>query len=436
MQKFNIKKNMIYILLEYFVKFFVSFFITLRIAKKMGVANYGELNYFLSVASIITIISNFGIDGYLVSKLSITETDYEKKKLLSSSILLNMIFYIMSWSLFIIVGYFVTEKTEHIYIYMSVGYFFSIFKIFQYYFIAIGDSYINSKYQLFSLLISTILKLSYLLFFDKLLNYIIILAIIEIIIGIGYIFLYIKLYKGKLIENFMIDEVKNILRDCLPLFISVLSVNLYMRIDQIMLKMMLNSYELGIYSSVVKLTEIWYVIPAIIIPIFIPKISSNRKNEKLYEKSIEKLLSLLLLLSLILVLPYIIFSKEIMLISYGNSFIEGSNLLKTYSILLIVMYLGSFRGKWMIMEGKQKYLMIFGIIGLMMNIALNMILIPKYKSMGATIASIISQITTNYLLLFFFKDTRAIAKIQSKAIVGIFSIKKNMKLILEKEDEN
>lgn len=436
MQKFNIKKNMIYVLLEYFVKFFVSFFITLRIAKKIGVSDYGELNYFLSVVTIITIISNFGIDGYLVSKLSIIETDYEKKKLISSSIMLNMIIYILSWSLFIIVGYFVTEKVELTYIYMSVGYFFSIFKIFQYYFIAIGDSHINSKYQLFSLLISTILKLIYLLYFDKLLNYIIILAAIEIIIGIGYIFLYIKLYKGKLIENFMLNEVKNILKDCLPLFISVLSVNLYMRVDQIMLKMMLNSYELGIYSSVVKLTEIWYVIPAIIIPIFIPKISSNRKNEELYEKSIEKLLSLLLLLSFILVLPYILFSKEIMLISYGASFIEGSNLLRTYSILLIIMYLGSFRGKWMIMEGKQKYLMIFGIIGLMTNIILNIFLIPKYKSMGATIASIISQVTTNYLLLFLFKDTRAIAKIQSKAILGVFCIKKNMKLILEKEDEN
>ena len=72
--------------------------------------------------------------------------------------------------------------------------------------------------------------------------------------------------------------IYQLIKESLPLFISALSVNLYMRIDQLMLLKMLSSYELGIYSGVIKLTEIWYFIPNIIYILFIPKIAFLRKN--------------------------------------------------------------------------------------------------------------------------------------------------------------
>ena len=66
----------------------------------------------------------------------------------------------------------------------------------------------------------------------------------------------------------------------LPVLISSLSIILYMRIDQIMIKEMINEYQLGIYSVAVRYIELYHFIPKIIIVSFLPILLLS-KNMKL-----------------------------------------------------------------------------------------------------------------------------------------------------------
>lgn len=434
--EFNLKKNLYYMILEYIIKFIVSFFISIRVATVLGVERYGELNYLLSLIIIIVTLSNFGMEGLLVAKLSTLESKNEKKKFIKTSIFIQIIVYILILSIIFLYNIIVKNLISYNLLILLLGYFFSIFKNLKYYLIAQGDSYINSKVELVILLTASTLKIIFILLKGDLNDYIKILSIIEIFSGVGYIILYNIKYKDNQKKKIQLEKesVFSLIQESIPLFISAISVNLYMRIDQIMLKEMLDNYELGIYSAAIRLTEVWYIIPGLLLPILIPKVAYLRnRNTKKYEENIQKIISILLLISIIIFIFYQIFSKLLIMVTLGNEFNKAIGILKIYSCLIVIIFLGSFRGKWMILEGKQKYLAIIGSIGLVLNIILNYILIPIYKVQGAVIASIVSQLLTNHLLLFLFRDTKKFFFIQQSAIFKVFKIKDNLIVIKEKE---
>lgn len=429
---YNFKKNFYYLILEYILKFLISFIISLKIAKELGVENYGELNYLLSLIAIIISISNFGMENLLITKMITLEPE-EKKQIMNQAIVFQIIIYIV-----ITPGVMIFIKKSSIYIYLLfLGYLFSLLKNLKCFFISIGKSYITSKLELLSLIIGSIFKL-YFIFYIKieknLSNYILIITLIEVISGAMYLFRYIQINKKMRILNIKLNNkiIYQLIKESLPLFISALSVNLYMRIDQLMLLKMLSSYELGIYSGVIKLTEIWYFIPNIIYVLFIPKIAFLRKNSIVKSNEyIKKILSLLIFFSIAIFLMYQICSNFLVRLTLGEEFIEAVKILKLYSFLIVINYFGTFRGKLMILEEKQKYLAIIGGIGIFINIILNYLLIPKFKIEGAVFASIISQLFTNHIILYFFKETKPIFYLQQKSINGIFNLRKNLSIIKE-----
>ena len=79
-------------------------------------------------------------------------------------------------------------------------------------------------------------------------------------------------------------------------------------------------------------------------------------------------------------------------------------------------YLGSARNIWVMAEGKQKYLWIMNLSGAILNIVLNLLLIPVYNIMGAAIASLITQIFTNVIIGFIIKPIRENNNLMIKAL--------------------
>jgi O-antigen/teichoic acid export membrane protein len=64
------------------------------------------------------------------------------------------------------------------------------------------------------------------------------------------------------------------------------------------------------------------------------------------------------------------------------------------------------RNIWILSENKQKYLWILNLSGALMNVALNAVLIPMCGIMGASYASLVTQIFTNVILNFIVAPIR------------------------------
>ena len=91
--------------------------------------------------------------------------------------------------------------------------------------------------------------------------------------------------------------------------LSGITVSIYMKIDQVMIKEMLGAEAVGQYAAAVRLSEVWYFIPIIIASSLFPAIVNAKKiSNDLYNERLQKLYDLQFTIALLLGLPIIFFS--------------------------------------------------------------------------------------------------------------------------------
>ena len=59
-------------------------------------------------------------------------------------------------------------------------------------------------------------------------------------------------------------HAKKLMRDAWPLIFAGMVVSVYMKIDQVMLKEMLDAKAVGVFAAAVKLCEAWYFVPGVV----------------------------------------------------------------------------------------------------------------------------------------------------------------------------
>jgi O-antigen/teichoic acid export membrane protein len=180
-----------------------------------------------------------------------------------------------------------------------------------------------------------------------------------------------------------------------------------MKIDQVMLKEMLNTKAVGVYAAAVKLCEAWYFVPtAVIASLFPAVIEARKKSEPLYEERVQKLYDLMVWGSVAVALPTTLFADWIILILYGADFQEAAVVLRIYIWAGVFVSLGVASSKWLVAENLQRYSFYITALGAVLNISCNFWLIPIYGIKGAALATMVAQVTVGFLSLSFFKKTR------------------------------
>ena len=90
---------------------------------------------------------------------------------------------------------------------------------------------------------------------------------------------------------------------------------------------------------------------------------------------------------------------------FGNGYDKVSELLKLSGFILIVQGLDDIFGmQYLVNVGKQKQYIISLFSGAIMNFVFNLILIPKFASAGAIIASFIGELVIVLIQMYYVKD--------------------------------
>ena len=80
------------------------------------------------------------------------------------------------------------------------------------------------------------------------------------------------------------------------------------------------------------------------------------------------------------------------------------------------MGMGYVKGKWMVIENFTKLSLIRNVLGLLINVFLNLYLIPKYGIIGAALSTMMSLAFASYFFFLIVKKTRKIFYLQTKSI--------------------
>ncbi len=234
-------------------------------------------------------------------------------------------------------------------------------------------------------------------------------AILAILCGHVAIFS-ILIFKNDFLSHFSLTIEKEIIRKMLSLGIiyalSLLISMLNYKIDVILLENLSTTYQLGIYSKGTSIVQYLWQIPALFSTIIFAR-SAVSKDDLSFSVKVCQLLRLSLIVISILAFILIIFSKYVILILFGEAFLDSVIVMQI--LLPGVVLLTVFKVMNMDLAGKGKpwIAMQSMSIPLVFNVLLNFYLIPKYGSKGAALSSLITYSMAAFFFLHFYsKETK------------------------------
>lgn len=238
------------------------------------------------------------------------------------------------------------------------------------------------------------------------------------LLGWFAILLYKKYFCPKLTFSFNLNLAKKLLSQSWPLILSGFAVTAAIRIDQIMIGMIEGNHSVGIYSAASKVSMAFYVIPQIITLSLFPAIVNSRKREtkEKYYNKIQCFFDLNVGISYLVIIFVLLFSTHIINLIYGDEYDFSSNVLSIHIWSNIFFFLGISRSQFCIVESLIKFEMISNLLGCVLNIVLNLFLIPSKGIIGAAYATIISQMTAVILICFFYRKTYKLGLISINAL--------------------
>jgi O-antigen/teichoic acid export membrane protein len=191
--------------------------------------------------------------------------------------------------------------------------------------------------------------------------------------------------------QFVNSRAKQLLKDSWPLILSGLVIAIYVKIDQVIIKNMMTDKDVGYYAAAVRIAEAWYFIPTAISTSVFPAIINAKKiSEKLYLSRLQKLYDILAWVAICISIPITIFSKDIIKFLLGPDFIQSASVLTIYIWAGVAVFLGVASSQYLINENLTKISFLRTFIGMVFNVVLNLILIPKMGIIGSALATLIS----------------------------------------------
>lgn len=184
-------------------------------------------------------------------------------------------------------------------------------------------------------------------------------------------------------------RAKSLLKDCWPLIFSSIAVSIYAKIDQIMLGEMIGDKAVGIYSAATRISEVWYfVIPIVLASIFPALINLNAKKSDLLLRRWSQLYALMFWLSVAVALVLSLLAGSIVNLLFGEAYSGSAIVLVIHAWAGINVAVGSVWSNWILLENKLQIGLYGQLAGAIINVGLNLWLIPVYGAAGAALATL------------------------------------------------
>lgn len=193
---------------------------------------------------------------------------------------------------------------------------------------------------------------------------------------------------------------KEIIIYSLPLFLTSVFPMIFNWFDTIMLGYFKDLSTVGIYNAAVPTAQLLYIIPYSISGLFIPVLTKlySQNKQFLFSRIYKIVDKWILSLNLIILGLFILFSKTILSL-FGQEYIQASNALIILSIGFVFNYSLINSTNLFMIHKKGKIILSNSLAVSILNIILNILLIPPFGIMGAAIATTISQIILRLLFL-------------------------------------
>lgn len=377
------------------------------LARYLGPANLGLLTYIDSYVSLFLIFATLGLPNILIA--SIVKEPEADNEILGTSFILSIFGGFFGIVLMVVINMFLKNDfiTTLMIVIFSSNFIFRVFDIIDVFFQAKIKTVIGVYSRFFAILLQIIFTFLLVWFRAPFIWFIIPATSYFLVKSLFLLMYYYR--EGYSLKKWEFSKIRavSLLKDTWPLLVSGFFTTIYLEIDQVMVREMLNDYSAGIYSVASRLSKVWFFIPsAITLSLFPSIIAAKKHSQELYRKRLQQLYDIVSWLSIIVAVGIIFFGKAAITIIFGKEYISAHTVLLVYIWSSVFAALSIAREKWIIIESFQKYYLYFTIGGCLINVVFNYIFIPICGISGAAFATLIAYFTSTFIGPLFFKETR------------------------------
>lgn len=394
--------NTSWLLFEKVARLILNFFVTIYVIRYLGPNEFGIYSYAISFYGLFVAFISLGLESISIREL--VRHPEKREVILGSVFYVQLVGALIAISLIALTLLITAEEifTSSLILIISVSSFFQTFNVIDYYF----RSTVKAKYSVYvlftSVLLVSLIKFLLILVNASLIYFIIAFALEFVFNSIGYLIVY-HLQKLRIVQwKFDKALAFSLLRDSWPLILSGVVVSIYMKVDQVLIKNMLDAKEVGYYAAAVRLSESWYFIPVAISNALFPAIV-NAKNisRELYLTRLQKLYDILTWIAIGISIPVSFFASDIVFLLFGSKYISSAPILTIYIWAGAAVFLGVASSQYLVTENLTKISLMRTSLGMIANVILNIIFIPRYGIIGSAVATLISYTLATFSIVLF-----------------------------------
>ncbi|MDP4143937.1 MAG: flippase [Bacillota bacterium] len=384
-------KNTFFLFITNFLNVFSSFVVSILLARKSLPTNFGDFSTSQNYANLLLIIADFGLSTLIVVNIARNKAKVNEylPKIYSFKYFLCLVYLIISYTMINIIHYSTSVRvlvyiTAFAYMCNSLFLFYSnvlrALEVMEY------ETYINMLVQ--TLLVLLCMVAIYVF------NSVIFVAIAYLIETATAVVVSVAIFRKKNITlKIKIDfsAWRDLVKDAMPFGFHQLFGYMYLLIDTFLLGVFYGSESVAYYSATTKILVGLNFITDTIMGVMMPVLSRYYSTDKSKLVSFYKVcLKLMWTFSIFLSVEMFFNSGNIITFLYKNKYDNSIPILMVLSFLVVFRFVGNVPAVLLTSLDLQKYRFYIVILGTVINVILNLLLIPKFNYMGAAYSALLT----------------------------------------------
>ena len=207
---------------------------------------------------------------------------------------------------------------------------------------------------------------------------------------------------------------------------------IYLKIDQVMLRWLADSAEVGVYAVAARLSEVWYFIPTAIVASVFPKLIDLRESDEAsFTHRLQQLFDVLAVLGMAIAIIVTLLAPWLIPWIFGTDYFGSAAILVIHTWASVFIFMRAALSRWILIENALYFSLLTQGLGALSNVILNYVLIPVYGGQGAAWATLFSYAIASFFALILYPRTRPVFWLMLKALLA--PLRYSVKLISSRQ---
>lgn len=398
----KIAKNLMYNVLLQIVTLFLPLITTPYVSRVLGREGIGVYSYTLSIVQYFIILGTLGISTYGNRAIAYVRDD--KKKMSNTFWAICILRFTttgIALVIFILVFGFKREYS-HIYIIQSINVLAAMLDI-SWLYMGLEEFKKTVTRNLLVKIVGVIFIFIFINERSDLNKYVIINALM---VFLGNVVMWVYVPKTVTLEKITFKDIKRHIIPAIKLFIPQIAIQVYAILDKTMLGTLSNTGEVGIYEQSQKIVKLVLGLVTSLGVVMLPRMSNifAKGNTKKMNEYLNNSLKGVAYISIPMAIGLASISNEFVPWFFGEEFCEVSLLMTILTPILFLIAISNVLGtQYLLPSNRTKEFTASVTVGAMINVILNLLLIPKYKAVGACISTVLAEFGVTSLQYIFLR---------------------------------